>query len=383
MIKEGYKETEIGVIPKDWEVQIFKNISELKRGTSFTKKDLVEGDIPVIAGGKEPAYYHNDYNRDGDTITLSGSGANAGYVNFFTSKIFMSDGFTVKGKKNVSLTKYLFYFLKNKQEQIYYLQSGGAQPHIYTKNIAPIPISLPPLKEQEKIANILSTADEKIDAIDLQIQKAETLKKGLLQKLLSEGIGHTEFKDSELGQIPENWEITTIGKSSKNFDAKRVPLKSEDRQEIQGYYPYYGAQGIIDYINDYIFDGEYLLVAEDGQNVIIQKYDIAFVVSGKFWVNNHAHILQANDNMNLHFISSILNHINITKYVTGSELKKLNKAQLNSIKIPLPPIKEQKQIADILSTADEKLEVLRAKKDKYEELKKGLLQKLLSGEVRV
>ena len=383
MIKEGYKETEIGVIPKDWEVQIFKNISELKRGTSFTKKDLVEGDIPVIAGGKEPAYYHNDYNRDGDTITLSGSGANAGYVNFFTSKIFMSDGFTVKGKKNISLTKYLFYFLKNKQEQIYYLQSGGAQPHIYTKNIAPIPISLPPLKEQEKIANILSTADEKIDAIDLQIQKAETLKKGLLQKLLSEGIGHTEFKDSELGQIPENWEITTIGKSSKNFDAKRVPLKSEDRQEIQGYYPYYGAQGIIDYINDYIFDGEYLLVAEDGQNVIIQKYDIAFVVSGKFWVNNHAHILQANDNMNLHFISSILNHINITKYVTGSELKKLNKAQLNSIKIPLPPIKEQKQIADILSTADEKLEVLRAKKDKYEELKKGLLQKLLSGEVRV
>jgi type I restriction enzyme S subunit len=278
---------------------------------------------------------------------------------------------------------YLFHNLQKKLDYIHFRTAGTTVKHLSVKDIKKIDIYFPSLKEQEKIADILSTADEKIEAIATQIEKYETLKKGLLQKLLSEGIGHTEFKDSELGRMPVGWEITTVGKSSKNFDGQRVPLKSEDRQEIQGVYPYYGAQGIIDYVNDYIFDGKYLLVAEDGENVKGQKYDIAFVVNGKFWVNNHAHILQATKDMNLYFISSILNHINIIKYVTGTGQPKLNKAQLNSIKIPLPPLEEQKQIANILSTADKKLEVLRAKKQMYETLKQGLMQKLLTGEVRV
>ena len=110
-------------LPKGWSLEIFENISTLQRGTSFTKANLIEGIIPVIAGGKEPAYYHNDYNREGETITISGSGANAGFVNYFDTKIFVSDGFTVKGINDISLTKYLFYFLKWKQDYIYFLQS--------------------------------------------------------------------------------------------------------------------------------------------------------------------------------------------------------------------------------------------------------------------
>jgi len=401
MVAEGYKETEIGVIPEDWEVQIFENISELKRGTSFTKKNLVEGDIPVIAGGKEPAYYHNDYNRDGDTITLSGSGANAGYVNFFTTKIFMSDGFTVKGKKNISLTKYLFYFLKNKQEQIYYLQSGGAQPHIYTKNVASIPIPLPPLKEQEKIADILSTADKKIDAIALQIQKAQTLKKGLLQKLLSEGIGHSEFKDSELGKIPESWEVVELEKlltfkngvnASKEQYGKGyrfinvldiinnltiqhddiIGLVDIDEKEFELYEVKYG---------DILFQRSSETRAEVGQsNVYLDKEQSAtfggFVIKGS-----------AKQEYNPVFMNYLFKIPIIRKQITsksgGSTRYNIGQSSLNEVIVQFPPLQEQKQIADILSTADEKLEILRAKKEKYETLKKGLLQKLLSGEVRV
>ena len=318
-------------------------------------------------------------------IMMVNTGNTAGKVYSGAEGVLSNNAFKFDFDRNILDRDFLFQFLTSHilEKYIKQLFNTAGQPHIGHKNVALVPLQLPPLKEQEKIADILSTTDDKIDAIAIQIEKAEILKKGLLQKLLSEGIGHSEFKDSELGKIPESWELTTIGKSSKNFDGQRVPLKSEDRQSIQGEYPYYGAQGIIDYVNDYIFDGRYLLVAEDGENVKGQKYDIAFVVSGKFWVNNHAHILQANDNMDLYFISSILNHINIIKYVTGTGQPKLNKAQLNSIKIPLPPLEEQKQIADILSSSDEKLDVLRVKKEKYETLKKGLLQKLLSGEVRV
>ncbi len=400
MVKEGYKDTEVGVIPVEWKICKLENISKIvdslhitpsfvESGISMVRvSDIKSGELNLDDTLKvtEDTFitFTKNYTPKKDDIVLSrvGSYGVSSYVS--TDELFCMGQNTVVINPSIN-SRFVYYYLNSIKifKQIEIASYGSGYKSLSLKNIKELKLSLPPLKEQEKIADILSTSDDKIDAIASQIQKAETLKKGLLQKLLSEGLGHSEFKDSELGKIPESWEITTVGKSSKNFDGQRVPLKSEDRQEIQGDYPYYGAQGIIDYVNDYIFDGRYLLVAEDGENVKGQKYDIAFVVSGQFWVNNHAHILQANDNMDLYFISSVLNHTNIIKYVTGTGQPKLNKAQLNSIKIPLPPFEEQKQIADILSTADEKLEVLRVKKEKYETLKKGLMQKLLSGEVRV
>jgi type I restriction enzyme S subunit len=412
-MREGYKETEIGVIPVDWEVGKIDNLLEkFQNGYAFSSKGYKENGTPIVSmasislDGKfqfnyeKAKYWDSQKVNELEAFTLHKNDLIIAMTDVTPDKkligrmaiVDIDDTFLLnqrvgllKLKSNIINNIYLANYSNHTQWRSYSknISALGAQANLSTKDIKEAKIPLPPLKEQEKIADILSTADEKIEAITTQIEKHETLKKGLLQKLLSEGIGHTEFKDSELGRVPVGWEITTVGKSSKNFDGQRVPLKSEDRQEIQGVYPYYGAQGIIDYVNDYIFDGKYLLVAEDGENVKGQKYDIAFVVNGKFWVNNHAHILQATKDMNLYFISSILNHINIIKYVTGTGQPKLNKAQLNSIKIPLPPLEEQKQIANILSTADEKLEVLRAKKQMYETLKQGLMQKLLTGEVRV
>lgn len=186
------------------------------------------------------------------------------------------------------------------------------------------------------------------------------------------------YKKTKIGWIPEHWDVVPFGKVSNNFDGQRIPIKSGDRQEIQGDYPYYGAQGIIDYVNDYIFDGEYLLIAEDGENVKSRKNDIAFLVNGKFWVNNHAHIVQANGKSTLPFLKAKLNFISIKEYITGMAQPKLNKGKLNSILISCPPLPEQKRIASILTTVDDKISSIDDQIQQTEQLKKGLMEKLLT-----
>lgn len=131
-------------------------ISEMKRGTSITKKDIVEGDIPVISGGRMPAYYCNSYNRDGETITVAGSGAGAGYVQYWNQPIFVCDAFSVKGKEYVT-TKYLYYCLSNMQEYIYSTKKGGGVPHVHISNIENVMLPVPPLEVQREIVRILDS----------------------------------------------------------------------------------------------------------------------------------------------------------------------------------------------------------------------------------
>ena len=386
-------------LPKGWSLEIFENISTLQRGTSFTKANLIEGIIPVIAGGKEPAYYHNDYNREGETITISGSGANAGFVNYFDTKIFVSDGFTVKGINDISLTKYLFYFLKWKQDYIYFLQSGGAQPHVYLKDIAPLNISFPPLQEQKKIADILSTVDKKIAFVEENIKATEELKKGLMQKLLTEGIGHSEFKDSELGTIPESWEIKSIEDIAEVKGGKRLP-KGSSLSEEKTPYPYIRVtnmfMGGID-----LSEIQYVPVDIQPQikNYTISKNDLFISVAGTLGIVgevpkelDNANLTENADKLTnikidrkylLYIFMSNLIQNEISKHTTSNAQPKLALTKIKTFKIPVAPLEEQKQIVEILSTVDNKLENLKYKKQSFEELKKGLMQKLLTVEVRV
>ena len=154
-----------------------------------------------------------------------------------------------------------------------------------------------------------------------------------------------------------NWKEYKLEELTINHNSKRVPLSSRERENRRGIYPYYGAQGVIDYIDDFIFDGEYLLVAEDGNNLKERKEDIARIAKGKFWVNNHAHILTNNELSDLKFLKYYLNHIDISGYVTGSAQPKLNKKNLNSIKIIAPDVNEQKRISNFLYLIDYKIEV--------------------------
>lgn len=140
-----------------------------------------------------------------------------------------------------------------------------------------------------------------------------------------------------------------------NFDRKRIPLSSKQRAERQGCYRYYGAQGVIDYVDDYIYDGTYLLIAEDGENLKSQKQNIAQIAKGKFWVNNHAHIVQTNELCDLRYLYYLINSMDLSGYITGSAQPKLSQANLNAVVLELPNIEEQKRIVSILSALDDKI----------------------------
>ena len=142
-----------------------------------------------------------------------------------------------------------------------------------------------------------------------------------------------------------------------NFDKRRVPLSGAQRERRPGKYRYYGAQGIIDHIDDFIFDGTYLLIAEDGENLKSKKQNIAQVVDGQFWVNNHAHVVQGNELCDTRYLCYLLNSMDLSGYITGSAQPKLSQANLNAVTMFLPSIDEQKKIIEYLYTLDKKIVV--------------------------
>ena len=150
------------------------------------------------------------------------------------------------------------------------------------------------------------------------------------------------------------WHSESFGDLTINFDSVRIPVKEADRQS--GPYPYYGASGVVDYTDNFLFDGEYLLIAEDGENLRTRNTPIAFIVNGKFWVNNHAHIVTGNDNADTRFLLYALLSLDISSYLTGSTMPKLTQGNLNNISLLVPPLPEQRRIAHVLGTLDDKIE---------------------------
>lgn len=155
-----------------------------------------------------------------------------------------------------------------------------------------------------------------------------------------------------------DWTTYKLGNVIDIHDSRRVPLSTMQREKRKGKFPYYGAQGIIDYIDDYIFDGNYLLIAEDGENLKSRQSNVAIQVSGKFWVNNHAHIVSSNQLSNQTLIFYVLNSIDLDQYITGSAQPKLNQEMLKSIVISLPSRPMQDAIAEVLGSLDDKIDLL-------------------------
>jgi len=179
--------------------------------------------------------------------------------------------------------------------------------------------------------------------------------------------------------VPEGWGISNISKTCDVLDSKRIPLNSQERALRKGDYPYYGANGVQGYIDDFIFEGEHVLLAEDGGNFDQwQSRAISYLVSGKFWVNNHAHILKAKVGHETKFIHYSLVHKNILKHINGGTRAKLNQADMRDISILLPPLPEQQKIAKILTSVDDVIEKTQAQIDKLKDLKTGMKQELLT-----
>jgi type I restriction enzyme S subunit len=172
--------------------------------------------------------------------------------------------------------------------------------------------------------------------------------------------------------MPGEWRVRHLGELTENFDSLRVPVKEADRRA--GPYPYYGASGIVDYVDSFLFDGEHLLIAEDGENLRTRNTPIAFLARGKFWVNNHAHIVRGNREADTRFLMYALAVADISGYLTGSTMPKLTQGNMHRLPLLAPPVDEQRAIAHILGTLDDKIELNRRMNETLEAMARALFQ---------
>ena len=264
---------------------------------------------------------------------------------------------------------------------------GVNQTNLRKNEVLECPIELPPLEEQKKIVDILSTVDKKIVFVEENINATEELKKGLMQKLLTEGIGHTEFKDSELGRIPESWEVVQQSEVAIFYNGRAYKLSEWEGVGT----PVIRLQNLTGTGTEYYYS---TLQLPEHQYCI--NGDLLYMWSATFgpvwWKGEkaiyHYHIWKITteeNKLDRNFLFYLLDQITVRmkKQSHGSTMIHVTKGGMEKLKIQLPPLEEQKQIAEILSTVDNKLENLKEKKQYFEELKKGLMQKILTGEVRV
>ena len=368
-----------------WEQVALGDVCEVRRGNTITRKSTKSGCVPVVAGGLSSPYTHNVANRPANTVTVSGSGANAGFVNFWDVPIYASDCSTVVAKEpNNLLSVFIYRFLQTQQNHIYKnLKRGAAQPHVYPKDIAKLIIPIPSLAEQKHIVAILDEAFAAIATATANTKKNIANAKELFDSELNSVFQHPQPAENSVSDVTAEWRETTLGETCEILDRRRKPITKRNR--ISGPYPYYGATGIVDYVEGYLFDEPLVLVGEDGA-----KWDAgensAFAVNGRCWVNNHAHVLRPNRSVLLdNWLIYYLNQSDLTPFITGLTVPKLNQAKLCEIAIPLPPLFEQKRIAtflDKLSAEKQTLvETYKTKIHSLAELKQSLLHQAFTGEL--
>ena len=202
--------------------------------------------------------------------------------------------------------------------------------------------------------------------------------------------GEVKCIDEEVPfEIPKGWEWERFGNIMINKDSERVPLSVAQRQQLKKTYDYYGASGVIDKVDKYLFDKDLLLIGEDGANLINRSTPIAFIAKGKYWVNNHAHVLDVCSGMALSYVALFINAISLVDYVTGTAQPKMNQEKMNSILLAIPPVKEQHRILEKMSMVDafvDKYASLQTKLDSldnsvYELLRKSILQEAIQGKL--
>ena len=396
-------------LPEGWREVRLEEICEVNMGQSPKSETYNENNIglPLIQGNADiknrktlPKVYTSEPTKQcdiGDIIMTVRAPVGAIAKSYHNACI----GRGVCALKPKENNDFLYHFLVNYEDKWNKLSQGSTFTAVNGNDIKNIKILYPPLEEQKKIAEILSTVDQKIDFVDKQIEETETLKKGLMQKLLTQGIGHSEFKDSEVGRIPKSWKVVRLE------DITEVVTKGTTPTTLGYQYENHGINFIkvesIDKNGN--FDKNLFAYISEEANIalkrsIILENDLLYSIAGALGrvaiVNNS--ILPANTNQALAIIrlknkssvnyiyfylhsSYIKNHIN--KINVQNAQANLSLQNIRDFKIAMPPLQEQKQIAEILSTVDQKIENLKAKKEAFEELKKGLMQKLLTGEVRV
>lgn len=258
-------------------------------------------------------------------------------------------------------------------------KAGGTRTRLYFSKLTTWEILIPSPAEQQRIAECLSSLDELIGAESQKLETLKAHKNGLMQQLFPrEGETRPRLRFPDF-QDEAEWENKTLPSVAENLDNKRVPITEKNRE--RGEIPYYGASGIVDYVKNHLFDEGLLCVSEDGANLIARTYPIAFSITGKTWVNNHAHVLRFEDSVTQNLVEDYLNSIDLRDFITGMAQPKLNKAMLDSILVPLPRPAERRKIASCLSSLNVLIAAQAEKLIALKAHKKALMQQLFPASV--
>ena len=393
-IPKGYKKGKLGIVPENWEEVSFSSLftSTSNYTDNLEKYPLYSLTIEDGITAKTDRYNRahllkkenfykivrpNDYAYNPMNIRFGAvarhkgdtSVAVSGYYDIFTtvhqSDLPFMDNFLTCGAMITYYNKVSTGSLVEKQR-------------VHFSDFLKFSLPLPPLAERERIAKILSTQDKVIECYEKKIEQLKRMKKYYLQNMFpkrGESVPKIRFKG-----FTDPWGQRKLGECVEFLDAMRKPLKEGEREK--GIYPYYGASGIVDYISNYIFDEELVLLSEDGANITDRNYPVCFLASGKYWVNNHAHVLRVYEENENNFICNSLERMDFTKYNSGMAMPKLNKDVCYNIPLLCPIYEEQKQIGDYFRIFDNIITLHQRKLEEEKKKKKALQQLLLTGIVR-
>ena len=317
---------------------------------------------------------------------------------------FNQDVKAVLPRPGIHLEIVPYLLLANKDRLLSIVDSAGhGTGRLNTDTLLQLPVSIPPFGEQQAIARVLGTLDDKIELNRRMNQTLEAMARAIFKswfvdfdpvRAKAQGretglpphiadLFPDSFEDSELGEIPKGWEVGRLGDIIDIYDSQRIPLSSRERQKRQGAYRYYGAAGIIDYLDDFLFNGIYLLVGEDGSVVTTSGNPVVQYVWGKFWVNNHAHVLKAAGGVSDEHLLLLLQQVYVAPFVTGAVQQKLSQTNMKAIPIICGSPALNQTFRRFIDTLYAKIRMLHDEIGILISLRDALLPKLISGELRL
>ena len=374
---------------KEYKLGDVVNILDSKRVPLSSKERSTRQGCYPYYGAQGIIDYIDDFIFDGTYLLIAEDGENLksqkqNVAQLASGKYWVNNHAHILESNGKSDIRYICYLLNTLDLSGYI--TGSAQPKLNQANLVKIAFKLPPLEIQKDIADYLSVFDDKIEVNRKMInenleQQAQALFKSWFVDF--EPFKNGEFVESELGMIPKGWRVGTLFDVAEIYDKKRKPLSGKERENMNRVYPYYGATSCMDYVDDYLFDGIYTLIGEDGSVVKENGLPYMQYVWGKFWVNNHAHILQGKNGFSTEMIHVLLSMTNIRHLVTGAVQAKLSQANMQKIILPIPPKEVVDKIRQLIDIIYENKRILEDESRRLSELRDTLLPKLMSGELKV
>ena len=308
---------------------------------------------------------------------LFSSRAPIGYAAIAAQDICTNQGFKSVVPNDSTDYMFLYYLLKYNRDKIENLGSGTTFKEVSGSTMRGIEVTVPEsIEEQRRIASVLSALDDKIE-------NNTEVNKNLFEQ--AQAIYKDRYIDLSpfYGKIPDGWHIGTVSEIIELHDSKRIPLSSRERANLAKIYPYYGATSVMDYVDRYLFDGIYLLLGEDGTVVDSKGFPILQYVEGKFWVNNHAHIITGKNGFTVETLYLLFSLTNVQSIVTGAVQPKISQTNMNKVPVVIPSKAELSDFDSIVQPIFAQIRNLRVENDRLTTTRDTLLPRLMSGELDV